>query len=291
MGVDASFTNAPKFLPSGSVGVNYSDSGKQGLARITLDFNMLDFKTMAGIPRMNTINSMEVHKGLRAKEFGITLFGPTFGSKGSVKKVQGRHAAVRVLVEVSMIQMVGKYLAVPYWTLLGDDTSRDAVVVRQIKRYYHSVNAAEQIMAAQQWAYLYGHNVSLNGRLDSATINAFKDISPSFSPSTGKIDFNTFMDIYEHIPITEAALARRYQLNTLLAGGTVTQPVETSQPAPPAHDRSQPAVNASSGFSSNTSQPKPPAAAPQGASTATSQPKPAIKAGAGIGRMLSDDEW
>ncbi|WP_320040542.1 hypothetical protein [uncultured Desulfobacter sp.] len=281
MGVDATFSNAPKFLPSGSVGVNYSDSGKQGLARITLDFNMLDFKTMAGIPRMNTINSMEVHKGLREKEFGITLFGPTFGSKGSIKKVQGRHAAVRVLVEVSMIQMVGKYLALPYWTLLGNDTSRDAVVVRQIKRYYHSVNAAEQIMAAQQWAYLYGHNLNLNGQLDSASINAFKTISPSFSPASGKIDFNTFMAVYENIPITEAALARRYQLNTILSGGTITQPVQSSQPT----------VNAPSASSSNTSQPKPPAGASHGSSTATSQPKPAIKAGAGIGRMLSEDEW
>lgn len=291
MGVDASFTNAPKFLPSGSVGLDYSDSEKQGLARITLDFNMLDFKTMAGIPRMNTINSMEVHKGLREKEFGITLFGPTFGSKGSVKKVQGRHAAVRVLVEVSMIQMVGKYLALPYWMLLGDDTSQDAVVVRQIKRYYHSVNPAEQIMAAQQWVYLYGQNINLDGRLDSGTIKAFQSIAPSFSPAPGRIDFKTFMTIYENIPITEAALARRYQLNNILAGGTITQPVETPQPMQPAATVPQPTVSASSGTSSNTSQSKPAAAPSYGSSAPTSQPKPAIKAGAGIGRMLSEDEW
>ncbi len=290
LGVDATFSNAPSFTPSGSVGLNYSDSEKQGLARITLDFNMLDFKTMAGIPRMNTINSMEVRKALQEKEFGITLFGPTFGSKGSVKKVQGRHAAVRVLVEVSMIQMVGKYLALPYWTLLGEDTTPDSVVVRQIKRYYHSINPAEQIMAAQQWAYLYGHNVPLSGQLDAATIKAFQSISSSFSPASGTVDFKTFMTIYEKIPITEAALSRRYQLNNLLAGGTVQQPVESSPPAPSATSAAAASTSAPAYSSSSKSQPPPPAAsAPSPGSK--SQPKPAIKAGAGIGRMLSDDEW
>lgn len=305
VGVDASFTNAPSWMPSNSVALNYGDSGKQGLARITLDFNMLDFKTMSGISRMNTVNSMEVHKGLREKEFGITLFGPTFGRKGSIKKVQGRHAAVRVLVEASMIQMVGKYLALPYWKLLGDGTEPDKVVVKQIKRYYYSIGDAERIMAAQQWAYLYGHKVRLTGQIDPITQAAFQAIDPGFTPGSRVIAFNTFMKIYSDIPINEATLARRNQLNILLASGQagVIQEappaavvVETPQLAPvPQAPASTPEAKPAETQTAMISQaPAPQAAsAPEPKAQVKSKPKaqPVIKAGAGIGRMLSDDEW
>lgn len=299
-GVDATFTNAPSWTPSSSVGLNYGNSGKQGLARITLDFNMLDFRTMAGIPRMNTVNSMEVRKGLREKEFGITLFGPTFGRKGSIKKVQGRHAAVRVLVEVSMIQMVGKYLAIPYWKLLGDGTKPDKVVVKQIKRYYYSIGDAERIIAAQQWAYLYGHDINITGQIDPATQAAFQAIDPGFSPGSSVIGFNTFMKIYSDIPIDEATLARRTQLNIRLTSGqqeVIQQAppavVETPQLAPepqiPARPEPKPAETQTAAIPQTPA----PKAAPAPKAQVKPKPKaqPVIKTGAGIGRMLSDDEW
>ncbi len=308
-GADASFTNAPSWTPSSSVGVNYGNSGKEGLARITLDFNMLDFKTMAGIPRMNTVNSMEVRKGLREKEFGITLFGPTFGRKGSIKKVQGRHAAVRVLVEVSMIQMVGKYLALPYWKLLGEGAEPDKVVVKQIKRYYYSINDAERIMAAQQWAFLYGHQLSFSGQIDSATQAAFQAIDPGFVPGSNVIGFETFMKIYSDIPIDEATLARRNQLNAILSGQEyVVQEapsiaVEPSPPAAPEYQvqpevspqQPQPTVTQAQAAIASEKEPTPtkPKATPAPKAQVKSKPqqKPVIKAGAGIGRMLTDDEW
>jgi len=283
VGVDANLTNAPRWVPSSSVGINYGDSGKEGTARITLDFNMLDFKTMAGIPRMNTVNSMEVHKGLREKEFGITLFGPTFGRKGSVKKVQGRHAAVRVLVEVSMIQMVGKYLALPYWKLLGDDTESDPVVVKQIKRYYYSINAEERIIAAQQWAYLYGYDIGLTGQLDPPTQAAFQAIDSSFPAGASEIGFETFIKIYSDIPIDESTLARRNSLNEMLASA--------AEPTAPVQEQSQTVVSTQPEAAAATPAPQPQASAPAPSVKKQPQTKPAIKAGAGIGRMLSDEEW
>ena len=62
--------------------VQYGGNAKAGLARITLDFNLLDFKRMIGIPKMNTTNSMEVGKALKGKELGVSIFGLSFGRKG-----------------------------------------------------------------------------------------------------------------------------------------------------------------------------------------------------------------
>ena len=41
-------------------------------------------------------------KGVKEGELGFTLFGPTIGLRGSVKKIQGRHAAVRLLVQLQL---------------------------------------------------------------------------------------------------------------------------------------------------------------------------------------------
>ncbi len=217
VGIDVDFTNAPRWTPNSSVGAAYSDSDKMGLARITLDFNLLDFATMAGIPRMSTVNTLEVHKGMREKELQISLFGPTFGRKGSIKKVEGRHAAVRVLVEVSMIQMIGKYLSLPYWRLIGTDALQDSVVSQKVKRYFHSLTPAGRVGAIQQWLYLYGEQINITGVFDQSTAAALRHVVPSLPEGTTSIDYATFAQVYNNIPIDEQTLFRRAKLNKILA--------------------------------------------------------------------------
>jgi len=202
----------PGSLPSKDFELRYGGGLKTGLARITLDFNLLDFQSMTGIPRMNTVNSMVVRKALRDQELGISLFGQSFGGKGSVKKVQGRHAAVRLLVELSMIQLVGKHLRLPYWRLLGADAKPDSFVMDQMAQYYRGLNDAETIANVQEWLYLYGHKVEITGRLDDATKNALLLLNPSFVPEKGRIDFATFTKVYLNIPITSATKRKRETL-------------------------------------------------------------------------------
>ncbi|SDU35563.1 hypothetical protein [Desulfobacula phenolica] len=290
IGAEASFTNAPSWTPANTVGFDYGNSGKEGTARITLDFNMLDFKTLAGIPRMNTVNSMEVHKALREKELGITLFGPTFGRKGSIKKVQGRHAAVRVLVEVSMIQMIGKYLVLPYWKLLGDDSDPDPVVTKQIKRYYYSLNDEERISTVQQWMFLYGNDLKFSGQLDNPTIIALQKLSPSFAVGSKTIDLDTFITIYTGIPIDERTLARRNLLNTqILVEQQSDSQDEVATASAPVQEQETASYKAPEASVAPTVS-KQPDKSSQAAAAPTAQAKKRQKT-TGIGRMISDEEW
>ena len=216
--VEADFGGAPKWFPSETAGVSYGDTSKTGKARITLDFNLKDFQTLAGIPRMSTTNSMEVYKGLKEEELGITLFGPTFGLKGQIKKVQGRHEAVRVLVQVSMIQMIGKYLALPYWRLLGDDSTPDKAVLDSISETYHRMGREDRVGAVQQWLTLHGYDVNINNRMDSKTVAALQ----KFDPALGTADPNgiseqLFTKLYMSIPVTREALGKRKRLNDYFA--------------------------------------------------------------------------
>ncbi len=215
---EAEFTGAPKWFPSETAGVSYGDNTKSGKARITLDFNLKDFQTLAGIPKMSTTNSMEVYKGLREEEVGITLFGPTFGLKGSIKKVQGRHEAVRVLVQVSMIQMIGKYLALPYWRLMGDDVTPDKTVLDSIAETYYRMGREDRVGAAQQWLTLHGYDVNINNRMDSKTVAALQKFDAALgSADPGGISEALFTKLYLTIPVTREAFGKRQRMNEYFA--------------------------------------------------------------------------
>lgn len=208
--VEAEFTGSPKWFPSETAGVSYGDTGKTGKARITLDFNLKDFQTLAGIPRMTTTNSMEVYKGLKEEELGITLFGPTFGLKGTIKKVQGRHEAVRVLVQASMIQMIGKYLTLPYWRLMGDDANPDQVVLDSISGTYYRMSSDDRVGAVQQWLILHGYDIPITGELDEDTTGALSAFDPAYA---GGVSEELFTKLYLTIPISRKTLGQRQKIN------------------------------------------------------------------------------
>ncbi|MGM0682465.1 MAG: hypothetical protein ACQES8_09670 [Thermodesulfobacteriota bacterium] len=287
-------------LHSKEIGVEYGDSGKTGKARITLDFNMKNFQTLAGIPQMTVTNSMEVNKAVRQKELGITLFGPTFGSKGSIKKVQGRHEAVRLLVQASMIQLVGKYLGLPYWRLLGDDTQPDPVVTEQISDTYYQLDEASKTSALQLWLYLHGYDTELTGNLDGTTVKALQDFRPGYTADQG-IDEELFKEVYMTIPITNEAYARREELNQMFAQ---MQAAPVSQAEQQVQDTAaqqvaggQEATAGSQAGVASSSQEQQPATSRQSSTatveqTSTEETTPVTsQQKGGFGRRLSEDEW
>jgi hypothetical protein len=244
---------------------------------------------------MNTTNSMKVSKAMGEKELGISLFGQTFGRKGSVKKVQGRHAAVRLLVELSMIQVVGKYNGLPYWRLLGEDAVPDKDVESAIKKFYYRLSDSERTFKVQEWLYLHGHEVPLNGVLDQATIAALQKLDGSFSPGN-KIDENLFLKIYTSIPIKEITLGRRQYL-TKLMGQEPAAAQTSAAPPPQAVQQTQTAQAAPPAAKQQQAASAPPAAvakqqqAPPAQKAAPPAPVSSVKKKSSIGRILTDDEW
>ena len=197
------------WVPGNNISLDYSQGGKESLARITLDFNLLDFRTMSGIGRMQTVNSINVYKALREKELGFTIFGPTFGLKGTVKKVQGRHAAIRLLVQASVMQVVGKYLHVPYWKLLPG-SAPDPVVTDKVRRDFIRLSSHGRIREVQSILFLKGFDVPLDGKVNAATMAALRKTNPTKNPVAAAQDTATYVTLWESLADNlDQALARR----------------------------------------------------------------------------------
>ncbi len=192
----------------GDFGLSFEDQNKASLAQVTLDFNLIDFRTLAGIPRIQAVNGIKLHKAIKEDSFGFTVKSVTFGAKGTIKKVQGRHAAIRLLVQLSMSQLVGRYQKLPYWRLLPGGQKDDVVIDRVLSDYYE-MSESEKIVTMQSFLYLYGYSVQLTGELDSETQKALDEFSGKNGFSDAGNNQTTYLALYENIPIDHQTKQRR----------------------------------------------------------------------------------
>lgn len=197
-----------------ALGVNFSDEEKASLARVTLDFNLVDFQTFAGIPRIQAINSMKLNKAVREANIGFQIIGSSIGVKGDVKKVQGRHAAVRLLVQLSMLQIVGRYQKIPYWNLIPGATL-DQVVVDRVLEDYYAMDDIDKVIKVQQLLFLKGHDIQITGQLDAQTLAALNSFASSNGLAKDKIDAQSYWALYESIPVDHGTRHKRSLLNRI----------------------------------------------------------------------------
>jgi peptidoglycan hydrolase-like protein with peptidoglycan-binding domain len=198
----------------GDFGLSYEDENKGSLAQVTLDFNMIDFKTLAGIPRIQAVNGIKLHKAIKEDSFAFTVKSVTLGAKGTIKKVQGRHSAVRLLVELSMVQLLGRYQALPYWRLLPGG-QRDEVVIDRVLSDFYDLSERGRVAAVQKYLYLHGYEVSVNGIQDSKTKSALEQFTAKQGLADANINQNLFLALYENVPIDYATRARSKMLASL----------------------------------------------------------------------------
>ena len=182
------------------IGFDFSTEGKSSIANVTLDFNLINLRTMAGLPRMQTVNSVRVHKAVSERELGFTILGPTFGFKGTLKKIQGRHEAVRLLVQLSVIQIVGRYLKIPYWRLLPN-AEPDPVVLKALKADYGKMDFTQKVTTIQKLLLLNGYVVPVTGVLDTQTNVAIQKFDNRYDPDRQNINENIFLNLYFSVPL------------------------------------------------------------------------------------------
>lgn len=188
--------------------LEFSDQNKASLASVTLDFNLIDFKTFAGIPRVQAINGIKLHKAVKEDSFGFTVKSATLGAKGTIKKVQGRHAAVRLLVQLSMIQIIGRYQKLPYWRLLPG-AQKDDVVIDQVLADFYDQSQAGKTADIQSYLYLHGYKLNITGTNDSATQAALQQYAAQHSLTNTGINQTTYLALFESVPIELITLSRR----------------------------------------------------------------------------------
>ena len=195
----------------GEFGFSFEDKNKASLAQVTLDFNLIDFKTLAALPRIQAINGIKLHKATKNDSFGFTVKSVTFGAQGTIKKIQGRHAGIRLLVELSMVQLIGRHQKIPYWNLLPGG-QKDEVVIDQVLSDFYEMSEAEKLVTMQSYLYLYGYSIDLTGMLDQKTQSALQEFATKHGLSSPGVNQATYLTLFENIPIDHLTKQKRKQM-------------------------------------------------------------------------------
>ncbi len=132
-----------------NAGANYS--------RLTLDLNLLDYRTQSYFPGALSSNSIL----LQQSKLGWGVYGYYMGNGGSfdydLKKKQGVHAALRTLVEYSILEVLGKYFQVPYWRCVRG-ANPDEDFIKRVYTAFLELQKDQQQLKIKNLLFLHGFN-------------------------------------------------------------------------------------------------------------------------------------
>ena len=232
--------DGPSWFDNKTIGLDYSKQDKWNKAKIAVDFNLVSYQALCGIPRMQASNGITVYKGISEEEFGFTLFGPTIGLRGSIKKVQGRHDAVRLLVQFSVIQLVGRFLDLPYWQLV-DGVQPDPVVLESLESSYLRKAGPDRILDLKRLLWLHGHPVAVDGLLDAKTRAALAKLDEDYDSQAASVPVETFLKLYLSVPVTNQSRQQAERFNRLLTQFRAEEEKKAAGKAQPSKGETQPA--------------------------------------------------
>jgi hypothetical protein len=160
--------------PKADIGGGYQKSITY--SRLAVDLHFMEYATQMLIPDKQTSMAVEVWNLQKSYNFGFQINGSGLGIDGRRKVVQGKHDAIRILVELSVLQLVGKYLELPYWRCL-EGAEEDADVIGMLNKQFLHAPPEKRVSVIQTLLLRHGYRLSASGQMDSATVNAIKEVA------------------------------------------------------------------------------------------------------------------
>lgn len=171
----------------------YSNNRNANL--IGLDLHLGDFKTRTIIPGLDSANEVVIGNASQ----GLDLAGKigSYGVQFNVGRdyTQGSGAAIRTLVDLAMIELIGKWSRLPYWRCLTLDQNHPELQ-RQLRDWYDAGSPASHSKLVKTALASMGY-MSAQQITEPNNTEAFKTVLGKYQADsgmvvTGVIDFPTY---------------------------------------------------------------------------------------------------
>lgn len=219
------------------VGPSWSTSGSV----LGLDLSVLDTQDMAVLPGVVSSNSVIIYKSGAGIFAEATIKKTGLFYSFSINKNEGTAQALRNLIELATIELVGRLVKVPYWQCIGiEDDSLE--VRREIEDWYYAMQAHDELIPyVTRQLRNRGHYLGEAGSGElRASIESYQ--RSKGVPVTGAADLELFdLILTGRVPAIyalEAAGNSAGETSTSAAGEELTTQAVSSQaevaPEPPA---------------------------------------------------------
>ena len=171
---------------------------------LALDLNLVSFSTQQMVPRIQASNVVKVLNFSSEDNASLGFYGDAFGFKLEGKYLQGRHSAIRTLVDLSVMEIVGKATNTPYWRCIPNGLP-DPVVVDNMRASYEALSPELKLGLVQVMLRKYGQPVNVTQQLDEPTKQALRAVYSQRFPQVGDqvdvLSWQGFEPLFFNVPM------------------------------------------------------------------------------------------
>lgn len=176
--------------------------------QVSMDMSIGDTATRRILAVTVTSNTMTMAKAGKAGEGGgkIGKMGLSFNLDRSLS--EGLGAATRALLELSLIETLGKFTQVPYWRCLDTDIT-NPLILEQAKENYDLLKDKERVLFVQR--KLGGSMNRYKGPKDGMVNDELKQAISEYQAAVGlvangQVNFEVYAHLLDDVQNTLAAL-------------------------------------------------------------------------------------
>lgn len=217
------------------LGVDGEDGGAAADKRlvssiISVDINMVRLPELVMEQRVQSMNSVEVIDDSVDFDADINFFGVGIGFDTSAKGIARRHQAVRALLDLGVMQSLGRLLNLPWWQCSPLHRNRDLIVVNNLRQRYRSWNKTQRIQQLQEDLHYRGFVIEQrNGKLNEQTVEAIQEfLLLNGRPISNYITEDLYLDVMFTVPKLDP---------------TRSEPIQMQLPQEPLHKGPSPLQN------------------------------------------------
>ncbi len=174
---------------------------------LSMDISIGNAATRKIIPITSTSNTLVLIKGGVAGEGGgkIGKLGLSFNI--DISRNEGVGAATRTLVELGLIEALGKFTQVPYWKCLDTDVT-NPLIREQAREWYDSAKESDRVLFVQRKLAGMGR---FSGALNGVPSPALKTAVAEYQAATGLVadgalNFDLYASLLDDLQNQIAAL-------------------------------------------------------------------------------------
>lgn len=174
--------------------VDLSISQDQIVSVISIDMSVGELVTRRILPGVTASNSIAVVQSGKGADAGGIINKAGLSFNVSLNRSEGMHQALRTLVELTTIEVLGKLTRVPYWQCLGIEQTNPSFM-SQAHDWFDDMAESERIAYVQRIlaadGYLEGQ---AGGQMTDATRTALgRWQSDHDLIASGRVDFDTYL--------------------------------------------------------------------------------------------------
>lgn len=174
---------------------------------ISMDMSIGDAMTRRILPETNTSNTMVITKSGRSGEAGAKIDKMGLSFNKDLSRSEGVGATYRTLIELGLIEALGKFTRVPYWKCLDID-SANPDLMDQVREWYDVASPQDRITFIQQkLAGMGRYKGPLDGNMSDALKNSIAEYQAAAGLiADGRVNFDLYFSLKDDIQNQLAAL-------------------------------------------------------------------------------------